>query len=94
MEVPNSLKLDYGNIYCSFDLVDIDWEFPNNQAANFVLLLQAIYNALHPNGYLVTIAVAVDNSLAASRYDIPNVEKYVDFINLVSYFSLKLSIFY
>lgn len=43
-------------------LVDIDWEYPDNQAANFVALLQDLYNLLNPRGYLVTIAVGADNS--------------------------------
>jgi chitinase len=73
----------------NLDGVDIDWEYPTNQATNFVSMLHILYNTLNPRGYLVTIAVGVDNSLAPSRYDIPNVAKYVDFINLMTYGEIK-----
>lgn len=64
-------------------IVDVDWEYPDNQGNVFVALLRELYNLLHPKGFLVTIAVGVDNNIAPSRYDVPNIAKYVDYINLV-----------
>lgn len=73
-------------------IVDIDWEYPDNQAANFVALLQDIYNLLNPRGYLVTIAVGVDNSWAPYRYDIANIARYVHFVNLVNFYFNTLNL--
>jgi GH18 family chitinase len=65
-------------------LVDIDWEWPDNQGTNIGLLMEALYTLLHPRGYLVTIAVGADINKAPIRYDFELVDKNVDFINLVS----------
>lgn len=71
--------------YLNYKLVDIDWEYPDNQAANFVALLRDVYNLLNPRGYLVTIAVGVDNSWAPFRYDVASIGQYVHYVNLVTH---------
>lgn len=76
-----------------FDGFDFDWEYPAQRnsvygsadKANFVALLQTLKSKLAANGKLLTIAVAVVEASASLSYDIPNVAKNVDFINLMSY---------
>jgi hypothetical protein len=46
-------------------------------------LLQALWNALNPRGYLVSIAVHVHVELMNKRYDIPRMVNQVSFINVV-----------
>lgn len=46
-------------------------------------MIQEIYNALNPNGYLVSIAVTANNQKALTCYEFPTIANYVDFINLV-----------
>jgi hypothetical protein len=46
-------------------------------------LLQALWNALNPCGFLVSISAQVDVSLMDKRYDIPRMVNQVNFINLV-----------
>ncbi|XP_070506293.1 chitinase-3-like protein 1 [Chironomus tepperi] len=76
-----------------FDGFDFDWEYPAQRdtaygsadKANFVALLQTLKTKLAANGKLLTIAVAVVQASASLSYDIPNVAKNVDFINLMTY---------
>jgi len=50
--------MNFVNQY-NLDGVDIDWEYPSgtNEPQNFLLLMQDLYNALHPKGKLLTAAV-------------------------------------
>lgn len=71
--------------------IDIDWEYPAQRGgvaadkANFVLLLQQLKETLQPIDKLVTIAVGAARQSASVSYNIPEVVKHVDFINLMTY---------
>ena len=73
------------------DGFDIDWEFPGatdrggspSDKANLITLLQKLRSAL--SGKLLTIAVAGAQYRINEGYDVPNVAKNVDYINVMSY---------
>jgi len=75
----------------SFDGLDFDWEFPYfDYKEYFVLLLKDLYNKrseLFPKGGgpLITAAVSASLTIIAASYDIPQIAKYIDFINIMCY---------
>ncbi|XP_047996757.1 probable chitinase 2 isoform X1 [Leguminivora glycinivorella] len=82
------MVLTYG-----FDGLDIDWEYPNQRDStqgvadvnNFSLLLKELREEFDKHGLLITVAVAAVESSASLSYDIPNVAKYVDLVNIMTY---------
>ena len=67
----------------NIDGVDIDWEFPNTgtEANNLVLMMQQLYNAMHPLGKLTTMAVVSYGGTSILNGLFP----YVDFLNIMAY---------
>lgn len=67
--------------------IDIDWEFPNSvdDKKNLILLLQDLKIAFASSKYILSVAVAPDKRRAELFYDIPELSRAVDFINLMTY---------
>ena len=71
----------------NIDGIDIDWETPaSNEAANFTLLMEAIYREVKKANpeYLVTAAIG-GGKWQPPKYDLPNSRNYLDYINLMTY---------
>ncbi|KAI9552900.1 hypothetical protein GHT06_020784 [Daphnia sinensis] len=74
-----------------FDGLDFSWPWEGvdaktsaaNNPRNFIRLLEALKNAFQSGGYLLSIAVIANHSDAG--YNIPKIERLVDFVNLKSY---------
>ncbi|KAG5182405.1 glycosyl hydrolases family 18-domain-containing protein [Tribonema minus] len=71
------------------DGIDLDWEYPNYdgtapaERTNFTLLLQEMYAACKRAGLLLTAATAALQ--ADTHYELSQIHKYLDFINLMTY---------
>ncbi|XP_062559638.1 acidic mammalian chitinase-like [Armigeres subalbatus] len=74
-----------------FDGFDIDWEYPTQRGGsaqdrtNFVTLLSELRTRFSSLGYLLSIAVGASKDLLSTAYNVPEINKYVDFVNLMTY---------
>ncbi|XP_044021360.1 chitinase-3-like protein 1 [Aphidius gifuensis] len=76
-----------------FDGFDIDWEYPANAAqggvpadyVNYVELLKIVKAKFEKEGLILSAAVAAAESTASQSYNILEMSKYLDFINIMAY---------
>lgn len=74
----------------ALDGIDIDWEFPSahhRERQHFSQLLREIrreYQREHRT-YLLSVAVAAPEGIVFYAYDIGEINKYVDFVNIMTY---------
>jgi len=71
----------------NFDGLDVDWEYPEGpeDKLGYISLLTSLKAAFAPKGYLLSAAVPVSEYTLNLGYDIPGIDKAVDFINLMGY---------
>ncbi|KAK9884304.1 hypothetical protein WA026_005256 [Henosepilachna vigintioctopunctata] len=75
----------------NLDGIDLDWEFPNdivqNEKDKFIQLLNEIReNVINSvNKYLLSVAVAAPVTLVETSYNVTEINRLVDFVNLMSY---------
>ncbi|XP_060532721.1 chitinase-3-like protein 1 [Cylas formicarius] len=75
-----------------FDGIDLDWDYPSrNDAsndqdkANAILLLEDLQNTFKPKGYLISAAINGCPRFLSESYDIVQLNKFLDFINVIMF---------
>ena len=50
-----------------------------------IALLRELHQAFQPHGFILTTAVSAGKTVIDRAYDVPEMNKYIDFINLMTY---------
>ena len=77
----------------NFDGLDLDWEYPANRDTEdrpddkiyFTILCKELSADFKREGFLLTAAVAAGSKYIDTSYELHEIHKYLDFINLMAY---------
>nr|CAH7736953.1 unnamed protein product [Callosobruchus chinensis] len=75
----------------NFHGFDLDWEYPADRGGlasdreNFSLLVKELKAAFEEGGYILSAAVRALGSKADISYEVPALNEYLDFINIMTY---------
>ena len=76
--------------------LDLDWEYPkcwqvdcsagpSSDKQNFAAWIKELHQALRPKGLLLTAAVSPSNKVMDEGYDIPALDRYLDYVSVMTY---------
>lgn len=79
-----------------FDGLDLDWEYPvcwqvdckkgyPDEKQNFAELVKELHDAFEPKGLLLSSAVSPSKTVIDAGYDVPSLNKYLDWIAVMTY---------